>query len=143
MSFGWSAGDIASAIKLLIIVGKAVKEAFGNSSKHSATVDFFESLKRTLQTLQAFGNASLNIGVEWLEDLREQCRLLRVPVVAFLEESRRFEPALETLNSHRKLMSAPRRMQWALVMPGKVKKLREEVTQPMLSINLLLGLQTL
>jgi hypothetical protein len=57
MAFGWSAGDIASALNLLLTVGKALKEACEASSEYENTHSFLTTLQTTLQHLQAFDPA--------------------------------------------------------------------------------------
>jgi hypothetical protein len=141
MAFGWSAGDIASALKLLLTVGKALKEACGASSEYAETQSFLRTLQTTLQNVQAFDETF--IGPHRAGKLREQCNLLRLPVTAFLDDIKRFEPALATGNKRNKLLTAPRKIQWAIVMPGKIKQLREHIDGLMISIGLLMGSYTL
>lgn len=49
MSFGWSAGDILSAIKFAVKVSQALKEGGGASSDFQEISLFFESLGVTLE----------------------------------------------------------------------------------------------
>jgi hypothetical protein len=141
MAFGWSAGDIASALKLLLVVGKAVKEACSASSEYEDTHKFLTTLQATLQHLQAFDTAIIRF--ERIEELREQCRLLRLPLRSFLTDVEKFEPFLVAGSKKRILSITPRRLQWALVMPGKVKQLRDQILAPMLSIGVIMGLYTM
>jgi hypothetical protein len=46
-------------------------------------------------------------------------------------------------NKKRNLLTAPRRIQWALVMPGKIKELQERIQAPMLSIGIIMGFHTM
>lgn len=141
MAFGWSAGDIASALKLLLVVGKAVKEACKASSEYEDTHKFLTTLQTTLQHIQAFDTAIIRF--ERIEELREQCRLLRLPLRSFLADVEKFEPFLVAGTKKRILLTTPRRLQWALVMPGKIKQLRYQIQAPVLSIGVFMGLYTM
>ena len=141
MAFGWSAGDIASALKLLLVVSKVVKEACKASSEYEDTHKFLTTLQTTLQHIQAFDTATIRF--ERIEELREQCRLLQLPLRSFLTDVEKFEPFLVAGSKKRDLLTTPRRLQWALVMPGKIKQLRDQILAPMLSIGVIMGLYTM
>ena len=53
MSFGWSAGDIVAALKLLHQISSAVRESGGASSEFQDTLSFLYTLSQTLQHLNA------------------------------------------------------------------------------------------
>lgn len=141
MSFGWSAGDIASAIKLLVNIGKALKETFDDEAPHSGVISYLESLRTTLQYIEKHNGA--RIEPVQFEDLCEQCRCLKVSVMDFLDDAKRFEPALARKDVRSKILTAPRRLQWVCVMPGKIERLRREISGPILAINMALGFHTM
>jgi len=141
MSFGWSAGDIAFALNVLYKVGSALKEAGGASSAYQDASSFLESLQQTLEHLRVFSSTTLQSsnGAE----LRRQVSQVRVPVTRFVEDVQKYEPALAAHSSRGKLLSGPRKIQWALQMPGKLKKLQDQITAPLMTLSLLLGLNVL
>jgi hypothetical protein len=51
MSFGWSAGDIAQAITLIVKVAKALDSADGAAGDCREAVSFLQSLRHTLEPL--------------------------------------------------------------------------------------------
>ena len=53
MSFGWSAGDIVSAAKLLYKIGVALKESGGASTEYQDISSTLETIIRTLEHLNA------------------------------------------------------------------------------------------
>ena len=53
-SFGWSAGDLALAIKIIYEVGNALKDTGGASSDYQETVAFLQFLATTLDRLHAY-----------------------------------------------------------------------------------------
>jgi hypothetical protein len=141
MSFGWSAGDIAFALQILYKVGSALKEAGGASSSYQDASSFLESLQQTLEHLRVFSSTNLesSSGVE----LRKQVSQVRVQVTRFVEDIQKYEPALAARSSRGKLLSGPRKIQWALQMPAKLKKLQDQMTAPLMTLSLLLGLNVL
>jgi hypothetical protein len=140
MSFGWAAGDIASALNLLFKVGKAVKEACEDSTQYEEIHSFLKTLQTTLQHIQAFDSAFIRSSR--LEELCEQCRLLRLPITTFLSYVEKFEPSLAAGNKKHRFLSAPSRIRWALEMPGKIKQLQERIQAPMLNVGLIMGFHT-
>jgi hypothetical protein len=137
MSFGWSAGDIAFALQILYRVGSAFKEAGGASSAYAETTIFLDSLQKTLEHLRIF--ASTTFDADKIDELRNQVSQLRGPVTRFVDDVKKFEPALAATSKGGKFLSVTRKVQWALQMPKKLKKLQSEVTVPMMTLSLLLG----
>ena len=141
MSFGWSAGDIAFALSVLYKVGSALKEAGGASSSYQDASGFLQSLQQTLEHLQIFSSTTLEASNA--VELRNQVAQLRGAVTVFIEDIQKYEPALAASSARGKLLSAPRKVQWALQMPGKLKKLQDQITAPLMMLSLLLGLNVL
>ena len=141
MSFGWSAGDIASALKLLYTVGKALKESCGASSEYAETSSFLTALQTTLRLLQSLDTVAFN--PESADSFRDQCIQIKHHLDAFLHDVCKYEPALASTSKRAKILSAPRKIQWALVMPSKIKKLQGQMGGSMLTVNTLIGYQAL
>jgi hypothetical protein len=141
MSFGWSAGDVVSAMKLLYTVGKALKESCGASSDFAETSSFLLALQTTLRLLQSLDTVAIN--PEFAESFKELCRQIQLPLDAFLKDVLKYEPALSSAGKKSKILTVPRKMQWALVMPSKVKKLQSQIGGAMLAVNTLMGHQAL
>jgi hypothetical protein len=137
MSFGWSAGDIAFALLILYKVGSAVKEASGASSAYQETISFLDSLQKTLEHLRTFSSTIFD--ADKIEELRGQVVQLRELVTRFEEEAKKFEPALAATSQRGKVLAAPRKVQWVLQMPARLKELQNEVTVPMMTLSVLLG----
>ncbi|CZR60026.1 uncharacterized protein PAC_09921 [Phialocephala subalpina] len=58
MSFGWSAGDIVSAISLITKVSKGLKDSGGAASSYQQCVDFLESIETTLEGVRHIVDAN-------------------------------------------------------------------------------------
>lgn len=142
MSFGWSAGDLVAALKLLHQIGSALKESGGASSDFQDTLSFLQILSRTLEHLNVLHATSLDHQVA--ENLREQCGQIREPLSAFLDDvGRRFGPRLGIRSDCNKIFAAPRMIQWALSTSKKTKRLQDRIAIPITSINIILGQQIL
>jgi hypothetical protein len=141
MSFGWSTSDIASALKLLYTVGKALKESCGASSEFAEVSSFLTTLQTTLRLLESLDTVAFN--PENKESITEQCQQIRRRVDLFLSDALRYEPALTSARKKSKIPTAPRKIQWALFMPSRIKKLQGQIGSPMLTVNALMGFQAL
>jgi hypothetical protein len=142
MSFGWSAGDLVAALKLLHQIGSALRDSGGASSDFQETISFFQTLSRALEHLNVLRSKPLD--PEIAEQLREQCDHIRVPLVTFLEDvGGKFELSLGAKSRRNKLFAAPRMIQWALSTSKKVKRLQDRIAVPMASMSVMLSQQIL
>jgi len=128
-------------LKLLYTVSKALRESCRASSDFAEISSFLTTLQTTLQFLQSLDTISFN--PESKKSIAEQCQQIQRHVDVFLKDTLKYEPALKSAKKNSKILTAPRKIQWAFVMPSKVKKLREKIRGPIVTVNTLLGLQTL
>lgn len=142
MSFGWSAGDVIAAINLLVKVAGALQEAGGASAEYQDAVGFLSTLRTTLEHLTSLD--ALSLEPRKAENLRRQCEQIRGPLRAFLDDATaRFEASLGSAGRRSKVLTAPRKIQWALYTAKRVRRLQERIMVPMAAVNMLLGLQTM
>jgi hypothetical protein len=139
MSFGWSAGDIITALKLLHQIATALQDSGGASSEFQDTLSFLRTLSQSLQHLNALQAVPLDPILA--DSLREQCDHIRNPLQAFLDDVQRFKPALGENSRRKRILAAPRKIQWALSMSKKVKRLQDRIAVPMAAAGLILGQQ--
>ncbi|KAL2064535.1 hypothetical protein VTL71DRAFT_3672 [Oculimacula yallundae] len=90
MSFGWSAGDIASAISILIDVVQALDEADGASADYRKVSTFLASLTSTLSTLQILSNMPAALSVSLSDKIKE----IQEPVEQFQENIKKYKEKL-------------------------------------------------
>jgi hypothetical protein len=141
MSFGWSAGDIASAIKLVYQIGSALRDSGGAASEFQDSLSFLETLSLTLEHLSALEVVLSDSGFRG--HLREQCDHIRVPLTEFLQNvGQRFGPALGANSTMNSVLAAPRKIQWAKSTSKKVERLQRRIAVPMTAVGLLLAQQT-
>ncbi|CZR69364.1 uncharacterized protein PAC_19264 [Phialocephala subalpina] len=140
MSFGWSAGDIVAALKLLHQISSAVRDSGGASSEFQDTLSFLYTLSRTLQHLNALQATPLD--PDLANNLQEQCDHIRVPLTAFLDDvGRRFGPALSMNSRRKRIFAVPRMIQWTVSDSKKTKGLKDRIAVPMAAVGLMLSQQ--
>ncbi|RDL39204.1 uncharacterized protein BP5553_03544 [Venustampulla echinocandica] len=140
MSFGWSAGDIVAAVKLLYRVGVALKDSGGASSEYQDTISFLRTISQTLQHLNAL--QSTPISADLAENLREQCEHIRMLLQTFCSDiETSFEPTLGANINRKHIFAALRKLQWAFSTAKKVKRLQDRIALPMTAVGLMLGQQ--
>jgi hypothetical protein len=141
MSFGWSAGDIATAVKLIYNVIQALDSCDGAASDYREAVSFLRDLKRTLDPLETF--AAWKADPSYRKDIEEQVAHIKEPVESFLEAVVKFEPSLgqrAVAGHHRHVF---RKLQWHILVSKKALSLRRSIESHMRVIDTLLQRLTL
>lgn len=141
MSFGWSAGDIAQAAKLIYNLIQALGSVDGAASNYREAVSFLHSLKRTLDPLQSF--TAWRAYPMYGREIDEQVRHIKGPIEAFLAAAVKFEPSLgrRAKNDHHRHVL--RKLQWHIVMSKKVLGLKSIIESHLGIIDTLLQRLTL
>ncbi|KAH6847781.1 hypothetical protein B0I37DRAFT_151283 [Chaetomium sp. MPI-CAGE-AT-0009] len=133
MSFGWSASDVVAALELLNKVRIALNDCGGASSEYQAECSFLQTLSITLGHLKTLKAAPLEPGIS--ENISELLGQIEQPVRRFLDDiERTFGSSLGVSSTRRKLLTAPRKIQWALVVADRAKVLREKIGVPLSAI---------
>ena len=139
-SFGWSVGDIAQAVKIIVQVTKAFKATGGAASKYEDASGFLQSLKTTLDHLAHY--VDLNCSDVYARDILEQLERITSPWNNFKAFISKYEKSLGPSSRQSKLGKAPQTVQYTLKdLSGEVDRLRAAVAQPLQAINTLLSLQ--
>jgi hypothetical protein len=144
MSFGWSASDIAKAIKVFYSLIEALDDLHGAANDYREAVAFLGDVNRTLEPLQAF--TAWNAYPEYGQEIGEQVGRIKAPVEKFLAAVLKYEPSLGTKAKRGWDKSVPatlRKLEWHMVMPKKVLKLRREVESHMRILDSLMQRLTL
>lgn len=141
MSFGWSAGDLLAAFEFLNKVRVALKEAGGAASDYQAEIAFLTSLNATLKHLDALQSVPINPGL--VATIKEHCEQVQKPLDAFLRAARDKYARLEKRTSAADVLSAPRKVQWALSTSKQVKELRGRIAGNLDAIQITLMQATL
>jgi hypothetical protein len=141
MSFGWSAGDIASAIKLIYNLVEALDSCDGAAGDYRGAVSFLRDLKRTLDPLQTF--TAWATYPTYGKDIGEQVVHIKEPVEGFLKAVLKYEPSLGNKAAEGHYRHIGRKLQWYLFMSKKVSTLRRKIESHMRVIDTLLQRLTL
>ena len=141
MSFGWSAGDIAQAVVLIIKVVKALDSVDGAAGDYREAVAFLENLKHTLEPLQSF--TALGAYPAYGDEIRRHVEAIKHPIESFLAIAAKFERSLgpnAKAGHHRHI---PRKLQWRFIDSKPVEKLRDQISGHMQILETLLHRLTL
>lgn len=141
ISFGWSAGDIASALTLVYNLIEALDSVDAATSDYREAVSFLQALKRTLDPLQAYSSwhAYPNYGKE----IKLQILRIQGPLERFLQQAVKFEPSLEAKSREGYHRHVLRKLQWYVSMLKKVLELKKKIESHMRVIDTLLQRLTL
>jgi len=139
MSFGWSVGDIALAIKTVVKVGKALRESGGAASEYQDAINFLNSIEKTLRGLETLLREHPKLN--WEGELKEQRNNLKVAIESFKVKFDKYGPSLGEDSGRSKARKVPRAIQFALM--DDVKELRVAISQPQLVLDVFINLQTL
>jgi hypothetical protein len=141
MSFGWSAGDIAQTIGLVIKIVKALDNTNGAAADYREAVAFLRRLKHTLEPLQTF--SALNLYPEYGDDIRQSVKKIKEPIEKFLSIAKKFEPSLSINAKSGFQHNVSRKVQWSFYTSKKVSGLRKEIEDEMVILETLLNRLTL
>lgn len=141
MSFGWSAGDIATGIAIIYNLIEALDGCDGAARDYREAVTFLQGLKRTLDPLQTF--TAWNTHPKYGEEIKEQVTRVKEPICAFLDSVVKFEPSLgakAARGHHRHIL---RKVQWFLFMTKRTVALRKKIESNLRIIDSLMQRLTL
>jgi len=137
MSFGWSAGDIATAISVVVKICKALDDTYGASSEYRDITVFLENLKCTLDKLLKI---SENPELENAVQLKEQVDMMRPKVTNFLNLIDKKYGHNLGHDSTRRFRAVAGKLEWAAVTSTKAKELRSSIGSNMQTIDRLIQL---
>jgi hypothetical protein len=139
IAFGWSAGDIASAIKVIVQVAKAFKTSDGAAERYQRTCDFLSSFKTTLKRLETYVEANPNDA--YASDIGEQLQRIQNPWGRFVGFVEQYEASLAHGSQKSRFDKARKIVKWTLKdLSGEVEKLQEAIQSPLQLIDPLLSL---
>lgn len=141
VGFGYSAGDIVVAIQLLSKVYKGLRETAGSVSEYREISGTLRSLILTLQHLadlqRTCTDPSLTNAIQSLSEAALN------PVMDFLEEVRKYDPALSHGSTTNRFSAGYRKTEWALRVPKRITKLKADIALQLEPIHVLMESATL
>jgi hypothetical protein len=84
MAFGWSAGDILSAINFIIEIANALDEVDGTAKQFREASVFLRDLNTTLKPLQTF--TVLDTKPTYEKEIENQVEAIRTPIETFIND---------------------------------------------------------
>jgi len=142
MSFGWSAGDIAQAIVVVIKLVRALDDANGAASDYREAVAFLNSLKRTLEPLQTL--SAFKLRPAYSDEIALVVKEIKDPIEKFVALTAKFEPSLGTgAHDGPRYRQMAKKLQWRFVTSKRVDELRTSIESHVGILNNLLQRLTL
>jgi hypothetical protein len=141
MSFGWSAGDIATAVKIAYNIYEALDSVQGAAKEYREAVYFLREMTRTLEPLKTF--IACDAYPNYWKDIREQVDFIKEPVDNFLRTVLKYEPSLGTgtrTGHHRHILA---KLKWHFFISKEVLDLKRKIQSHMRVLDSLLQRLTL
>ena len=136
MSFGWSTGDIAIAIRLIYEVTNALDSSNGAAGDYRDTVLFLKDLKRTLEPLQCF--TASDVPSAYRKDITEQVDHLKQPISEFLQTVAKFDSSLGHNAKKGRQHHVFKKLEWYMRVSKKAQALKEKIKTHMRIIDMLM-----
>ncbi|KAI1859809.1 hypothetical protein JX265_010258 [Neoarthrinium moseri] len=144
MSFGWSAGDIVTAIKSVREVYQALDSLDGAPKDFQATYYFLRDLSHTLLSLQNLDSVLGNQPEpEYFKDIRDQVNFIRGPVEEFRLAISKYKTSLGFQAKHGHHRSIIPKLRWHFSMSKDVMKLKQSIGDRLPVVSMLLQRFTL
>lgn len=140
--FGWSVGDVVTSIKILYAIAGAFKDATGAGSQFAETSIWLESFASDLKRVTEY--TSENPNARYTKNMIEQVARINDNYAVFEKYLQKYEKGLSSTAEANMISAAVKKVKWALKeLKGKVDSMKFAVTGPLVSINMLLALQSL
>ncbi|KAI9793791.1 MAG: hypothetical protein M1835_007025 [Candelina submexicana] len=123
--FGFSAGDIAMAVKVIAKASSALKDAGGSASEYQEVLQYLNGLLLTLQQIQNINIQPSNPAL--LNAIRAQCASSAKPVLDSINSIHQFGDALGVQSSETAISGSHKKVQWGLFVSKRVEKLRSQL----------------
>lgn len=139
MSFGWSASDIAECIKLVVKIGKALKDTDGSAAEYQSAVDFLTGVETTVQGVEDIfqNHPDLNFQAAF----QEHAANLITAVTHFKKKTEGYDASLGVNPTTSDGKKAWKKIKLALF--GHIEKLKQDILYPQIVVDSLIGLQAL
>lgn len=133
--------SIDGSTDLVNKVRKLLKDAGGAASEYQSAVIELENLAATLSHLEAIQPNEDNI--QHVNAIRAMAMACKFPLEEFRRKMTSYESSLGPFATRKSLHTIGQKVKWSLMFAEDVEKLRACIAAKHVSINLLLGVQTL
>ena len=135
--FGFSAGDFAIAIGLIVRISKALSDSGTAAAEYRDILQDLQTLQQLLGLLETLRPA--NGSVSHINAVRGMALACRIPLLEFAEKIESYEPALGVGSSKGMFVRGVKKIQWAVLVEEEVAKFRGIIAAKVHNITLLLG----
>ena len=135
--FGFSAGDFAIAIGLIVRISKALRDSGGAAAEYRDIIQDLQTLQQLLGLLETLRPADGS--VSHINAVRGMALACRIPLLEFAEKIESYEQALGVGSSKGMFKRGVRKVQWAVLVEEEVAKFRGIIAAKVYNITLLLG----
>ena len=135
--FGFSAGDFASVIDLIVRISKALKDSGAAAVECRDILQDLQTLQQLLELLETLRPADGS--VSHINAIRGMALACRIPLLEFTQKVESYEPALGVGSSKAMFTRGVRKVQWAVLVEEEVAKFRGIIAAKVHNITLLLG----
>jgi hypothetical protein len=122
MSFGWSVGDIATAVSVVYNLIEALDTCNGAAADYRSAVTFLRDLKQTLELLKE----STVWDPTYRHQIEERVVYIKGPLDKFLKEVVKFEPGLGEKVKAGRRRHVVCKLQWFIFVSKEVLALRKK-----------------
>jgi hypothetical protein len=141
MSFGWSAGDIAAAVKLAHGIYEALDSCHGAAREYREAVSFLKELTQTLKPLEAF--SAWGAYPVYGKEIKDRVGFIKGPVENFLREIGDLEPSLGRGAMSGRFRHIVPKLTWHIRISKRVLDLRSQIESHLRILDTLLQRLTL
>jgi len=141
MSFGWSAGDIAKVIELIVKIVQALDNANGAPADYREAVVFLVRIKHTLEPLQSF--TVLEAYPAYKDEIRQCVENIKSPIESCLTLAARFKTSLGEQSHRGRHRNFGKKLDWRFSASKKVNRLRKSIEGQLTVLETLLNRLTL
>lgn len=140
MAFGWSAGDILSAINLIIKIANALDEVSGSSKEFREASSFLRDLNSALTPLQTF--TALDTRPAYKTEIQQQVEAIRRPIETFINDKdvKELQKDLGVVNESRfkHVQNVKSKLKWHFLVSDKALALQKDVERHLKVIDTLM-----
>lgn len=135
--FGFSAGDFATAIGLIVRISKALKDSGAAAAECRDILQDLQTLQQLLGLLETLRPADGSIS--HINAVRGMALACRIPLLEFAQKIESYEAALGVSSSKGLFTKGVKKVQWAVLVEEEVAKFRGIIAAKVHNITLLLG----
>jgi hypothetical protein len=140
-TFGFSVGDFATTIQLIVKISKALRDASDAPTEFTYLLQDLQHLIVVLEQLQSLPPSSAH-NVNHFNAIRGMALCVQVPLQNFVTKMEKHKAAMEMKASGSRLRGARYKVKWAVGIQEEVSKLRAAVTMKIATISVLLAMPT-